>query len=1472
MAVPAAALSAFHPEVAAWFSETLGEPTPAQAEAWPKIAAGRHTLIAAPTGSGKTLAAFMAAIDELVRAGLAGQLRDETAVIYVSPLKALSNDIQINLTRPLEGIRERLEAAGLPPVEIRVAVRTGDTPAAERTAMRKMPPHVIVTTPESLYILLGSPSGRTMLATARTLIVDEIHALLPSKRGSHLALSIERLEALCGRRLQRIGLSATQKPLARVAEYLLGDTTARQPSEDLLATNDAVAIVDSGHQRQRDLALETVGIPLEAVLSGEAWQLIYDRLVGLAGNHRTTLVFVNTRRMAERVARHLSERIGTDKVAAHHGSLAREQRLDAEQRLKRGELSILVATASLELGIDIGDVDLVCQLGSPRAINAFLQRVGRARHAVHGTPKGRLFPTSRDDLVECVAILDAVRRGELDVLRRFDHPLDVLAQQLVAEVGCRDAGEDELFALVRRAQPYATLSRKDFDDVVAMLAAGISTRRGPRAALVHHDTVRHELRARKGTRLTALTSGGAIPDTADYDVVLEPQGQKIGTLHEDFAIESMAGDIFQLGNASYRVLRVERGRVRVEDAQGLPPSIPFWIGEAPGRTDELSVAVSRLRQTIEDRLDDSLAAALAYLTDEVGIVGSAAEQLVDYLAAARTALGMLPTRERIVFERFFDESGGTQLVIHSPYGSRLNRAWGLALRKRFCKQFNFELQAAATEDAIILSLSLSHSFPLLEVSRYLHSASVREVLVQALLTAPMFGARWRWNANVSLALPRFVGGSKVPPQLMRMKSEDLLAAVFPDQVACAENLAGEREVPDHPLVAQTLSDCLTDAMDIEGLEALLKQLESGAIEVIGRDLTEPSPLAAEILGSRPYTFLDDAPLEERRTQAVMTRRSYTPSSVADFGRLDAAAISAVREEAWPSVGSTDELHEVLHAIAYVTDRELDAAPHWRSLADALAGQGRALWVALPDGQRILSVIERRAQWRAIYEPATAAESKIADADAPTRASACGTSDKTPLDDRESALVDVLRARLTALGPVTATELAASLSLPPLDVDLALLALEREGFAMRGQYSEGAGEEWCERHLLARIHRYTVGRLRREIEPVDTPSFVRFLFDWQKVGAGARMKGPEALANVLSQLEGYEAPAVAWEADLLPSRLADYQFSWLDDLIRAGRISWARLAPRSGKATAQGPVRATPIVFVARRALPAWRSCAAGGEAVEATLTSRAQAVQGFLAKHGASFFDEIEDGTRLLRVDVEIALGELVAQGLVHADSFSGLRALLVPAEKRQRMERRSRGRSLLGVESAGRWALTQRGLIETPATSTNEPDDEAVEAIAWTLLRRYGVVAWRLLEREADWLPPWRRLLRVYQRLEARGEIRGGRFVDGLWGEQFALPDAVAALRKQRNRAPDGKLVSISAADPLNLVGGLIAGARIPALAGNRILFRDGVPVATLVGGDTVYIATPAEGEAWSWRMALIGRTASAAEIEIPAAASGPD
>lgn len=1430
-----------HPAVASWFQQTFAEPTACQKQAWPAIQAGQPTLIAAPTGSGKTLAAFLCAIDSLLREGLGnhGALDDVTRVLYVSPLKALSNDVQKNLQEPLAGIRGQLAALNLPEVEIRAWVRTGDTSSAERNRMRRQPPHIIVTTPESLYILLTSESGRAMLADVRTVIVDEIHALVTNKRGAHLSLSLERLAALSDRPMNRIGLSATQKPMDEIARFLMGSNP------------EPCKIIDTGHVRERDLALEITAAPLQPVMAAEVWQEVYARLAQLIASHRTTLIFVNTRRLAERAARHLAERIGEEAVTAHHGSLAREHRLEAEQRLKNGGLKALVATASLELGIDVGEVDLVCQIGSPRAISTLLQRVGRSGHALDALPKGRLFPTSRDELVECAALLDAVRHGHLETLSIPPKPFDVLAQQIVAEVANREWQEDALYRLVTGAWPYRDLTRHEFDQVVHMLATGFSTRRGRRGAYLHHDAVHRRLRGRRSARLTALLNGGAIPDQFDYDVVLEPEEQRIGTLNEDFAFESLPGDIFQLGNTSYRIIKVEQGKVRVEDARGQPPNIPFWFGEAPGRSDELSAAVSDLRARCERALAAGLDEAAAWAEGEIGLGADAARQLAEYLGTARAALGVLPTQARVVFERFFDESGDMHLVIHSPFGSRINRAWGLALRKRFCRQFNFELQAAALEDSIVLSLGATHSFALDEVAAYLKRDKVRDILTQALLAAPMFPTHWRWTANIALAVRRNRSSGRVPPQLQRMDAEDLVAVVFPDQLACQDNLTGYRRIPDHPLVNQTIADCLHEVMDIDGLERLLGRIEAGAIEVVTRDLAGPSPLAQEILSARPYAFLDDAPAEERRTGAVQARPFLDIETAAALGRLDAEAIREVCREAWPDARTADELHDALVLLGFLTEEEgMRGVPHagegtldfgWSHLFDALVAARRAARVSPGHGRVWWVAAERLAEVIAAY-PNAQLEPAIAAVPVP------GAGDSEL--DAADALRELLRGRMECLGPIATADLVATFGVAPAGVAAALQGLQAEGFVIQGRFS-GAQEEWCERRLLARIHRRTIKRLRREIEPVSREVFMRYLLDWQRVMPGEQGEGARALQSVLEQLEGFEAPAAAWEAEILPARLIRYDSRDLDGLCLSGRWQWGRLQPprEPRQRSRAGPLRSTPIALVQRAHRAVWGLDTGGGAAAQG-LSAPARRVFGSLGERGASFADDLQRDTGLLPSQLEAALGELAALGLIRSDGFSGLRGLIATRARGTRGALRQRRKHTgSGIEDAGRWNAMAADPFARPDA------DEAVAQLAAILLRRYGVLFRAMLDREASWLPPWRDLLRALRRMEARGEVRGGRFVAGLSGEQFALADAIAQLRAVRKRPKTGALVSISAADPLNLLGSVMPGPRVAATTRNRILFRDGVPVATQIGKHVSFLQSLAPEMEWNARNALLRR-----------------
>jgi ATP-dependent Lhr-like helicase len=1586
MSVPAS-LAWAHPLVGEWFVRKFGTPTEPQEQGWPHILAGRTTLISAPTGSGKTLAAFLACIDRLVRKALSGELHERTEVLYVSPLKALGNDIQKNLEVPLGEILQLAGERGLLMPEIRTAVRTGDTLMPERRAMLKRPPHILVTTPESLYILLTAEKSRAILRSVETVIVDEIHAVADDKRGAHLALSLERLEELVSHQpsaisrqesqnphpsktgwdgapdqmardprgstriksgLVRIGLSATTKPIEEVAQFLTGNG------------RPAPVIVDVGHRRKLDLAIEVPKSPLGPVASNEMWDEIYDRLVELIHQNRSTLVFVNTRRLAERLAHRLAEKIGEENVAAHHGSLSRKLRLTAEKKLKEGQIKALVATASLELGIDIGTVDLVAQINSPRAIAVGLQRVGRSGHWRGAIPKGRFFVTTRDDLTESAALVRAIKHGDLDRLMIPDCPLDILAQQIVAMCAAAEqAGfqasavslqenrscigpsttpedsksessdsaqddngtgkdahafiqssqslggwdEDELFAVVKRAYPYRNLTRETYDAVLQMLAEGISHKRGRSGAYLHWDRINHRLRARRGARLAAITSGGAIPETALFTVVAQPEGTLVGTVDEDFAVESLAGDIMLLGNTSWRIRRVEgkSGRVLVEDAHGAPPNVPFWRGEAPARTQELSAHVGELMQEISERVEGvapvgewqslpEVGETMGWLEGECGLDHSGAEQLIEYVLQGRAVLGAVPTQQTIIAERFFDEGGGMQLVIHAPFGGRVNKAWGLALRKRFCRSFNFELQAAATDNGLNIALAEQHSFPLADVFHFLNAETVQPVLEQAALASPIFGTRWRWDANRALALLRFQGGKKVPPQIQRMRSDDLLATVFPDVAACQENIVGDIQIPDHPLVNEVMKDVLTEAMDLEGLKDLLRLMDDGRVRCVAVDTPVPSQFSHEILNANPYAYLDDAPLEERRARAVEMRRTLPESVLEEVGKLDPAAIKQVREEAWPDVRDADELQDVLHTLVGLPENPhpsktgLSGAPtdlserHWESYFQQLVAEGRAT-VATSGENRYWVAAECAKTFSRIFEGAEFDPMPVEVGQEPA--------------SHEDAILAMVTGWMSHMGPATASELGEVLGVPCPEIEQALLRMEATGSVLRGKFAGDAkGEtEWCERRLLARIHRLTVATLRKHIEPVTAAQFMNWLLRWQHVEPGTQAQGERGVLEVLRQLQGFEIPASAWERHILRRRVEEYDPKWLDQLCLNGAVGWGRLSPHpvmvhssqlsavSGQESqnphsSNGSLSGAPAPPKSEKQIPRFarndKDFGGGREFREAAgliqgsyrdpstareddhalvrqrrviptsvapvtfflredadwmaprhpveersaLSEAAAQVLEYLEQRGASFFADIVRGTGRLKSEVEEGLWELVAVGLVTADGFDNLRSLIDPKRRSVRGSARPRN-------NPGRWAL----LYSDQTVERNR----AAEAACWMLLRRYGVVFRDLLARETN-VPTWRELQMGFRRLEDRGEIRGGRFVDGFNGEQFALPVAVESLRAHRKLAQSGEAMVVSAADPLNLVGIVVPGERVPGISSRTVEFRDGKAVEAVL------------------------------------------
>lgn len=1420
-----------HPVVRDWFLDRFGSATEPQIEGWPHILAEQTTLISAPTGSGKTLAAFLACLDKLVRKALSSQLANQVAVVYVSPLKALSNDIHKNLELPLKEISELSAQRGLKMDEIRVAVRTGDTLASERQSMLRKPPHILVTTPESLYILLTAEKSRAILGHVETVIVDEVHAIADDKRGAHLSLSLERLDALSAKKPNRIALSATQKPIELMGHFIAGDG-AELPK-----------IVETGHKRQLDLAIEVPDLSLGPVVTHEMWDWVYKRIATLANEHRSTLVFVNTRKHAERVAMFLTNILGEDAVAAHHGSLSRKLRLSAERKLKNGEIKVLVATASLELGIDIGFVDLVCQISSPRSIATALQRIGRAGHWRGAVPKGRLFALTRDELVELSALVRAIQQGDLDKLVVPSAPLDILAQQIVAICSVEEWNEDDLYALVKRAYPYRSLPRPEYDTIIRMLSEGISSQRGRHGAYLLRDQVNHKLKGRRGARITAITNGGAIPETATYSVVVEPEENVIGTLDEDFAVESQRGDIILLGNSSWRIRRVENkaGRVLVEDAHGMAPTVPFWLGEGPSRTIELSDHVAELRQIVSDKTGDiepdlrlkdhnRFAEAAAWLKSECCLDDTGTEQLIEYIVEGRAVLSAVPTKQTVIAERFFDESGGMQLIIHAPFGARINKAWGLALRKKFCRSFNFELQAAANDNGLNIALSEQHSFPLTDVFHYLSKETVRNDLEQAALAAPIFTTRWRWDATRALALLRFMGGKKVPPYLQRMRSDDLLAAVFPAAAACQDNQVGDIELPDHPLINEVMKDVLYEAMDLEGLEQVLSDISNKKIECIAVDSPIPSAFSHEILNANPYAYLDDAPLEERRARAVEMRRILPNNVVKEVGQLDQNAINRVVSDAWPDIRDADELHDFLQTVVALPEKlpGFTSPPPggtWLHFLNDLRQEHRATTASV--GTITLWVCaERAAMFRTAYENATFENELPAIEAAP--------------HDRQSAVKMIVQGWMNILGPITAQELSQLLSLPHREVDIALLQLEASGSVLRGNFrgrdaitpvslTEQIGDltEWCERRLLARIHNLTVTTLRKQIEPVTPSLFVCWLAHWQHVAPGTLLSGVRGTLEVLKQLQGFEIPANAWENHILSRRISDYEPEILDNLCLTGAVGWGRLSPHPAllnhnaqqssvdnaendhiAAQRRGrrviPTSVAPITFFVRDEAE-WltpHNCRNNSEE-EMILSPAAKAVKQFLQAKGACFFVDIVRGTALLKAEVETALWELVAAGIITADGFDNVRALIDP----QRRAGRGRSRNFRPRDSTGRWSLLH--------TENAGESNKVVEATCRMLLRRYGIVFRDLVARESN-IPSWRTLLYQFRQMEDRGEIRGGRFVSSFNGEQFAMPAAVESLRLMRGREPSNRNLVLSAADPLNLAGIIVPGPKVAATSNN--------------------------------------------------------
>jgi ATP-dependent Lhr-like helicase len=1364
-----AAMPGFLPFVDRWFAEAFGEPTEPQRRGWPAIASGRDTLIVAPTGSGKTLAAFLWALDHLHRLGLEGRLEDRVYVVYVSPLRALNNDIEKNLKEPLAGIRAAAAAEGLRPPEVRMAVRTGDTLAAQRQAMTRRPPHVLITTPESLYILLTAERFRPALAGTRVVIVDEIHALMGGKRGAHLALSLERLQALVeahapGARPQRIGCSATVSPVEEALAFLTG-ATARDP-----------VAIDAGFSRELDLRVVAAVDDFLTAPSDTVWEASLQEIAELVQAHRTTLVFCQSRRAAERLARDLDDRIGEGRVAAHHGSLSRRGRLDAEHRLKQGELRALVATSSLELGIDIGAIDLVIQVQSSRSVATTLQRIGRAGHRLTQVSKGRIVVTKGEELLEAAAVVRSIRERRLDRIAVPQAPLDVLAQQIVAAVAAESIAVDELYGRFRQAAPYRGLGRDDFVAVVRSLAEPLPADVRGVTPRILWDRVNDRLHARRGSRLLALTSGGTIPDAGLYDVFVADTDLKVGTLDEEFVTESLPGDVFLLGSNAWRIVTVRAGRVLVEDGHGMSPTIPFWRGEHPARSWDLGLAVGRLRRDAAERLDAPDFAAWA--AAECGADGRAAAALGAWLRKAGEVLDGVPDDQGIVVESFSDEMGGRHAMIHSVFGMRVNGAWGLALREKMRRLFGLQAEASHVDDGILMSFAPGQVPP--DPGRLptlVPPEELEALLGHALIGSPLFATRFRQAAVRALFIARTQGGQRVPAYLTRLKADALLEAV-----------GGQAEFP---VVAETLRECLHDAFDVPRLTRLLERLHDGEMWTRQVDAPLPSPFVYPLLLAWDWAYLDAGHAEERRSDAVVMRKAW---SVAP-GPLRPDIVATVEAElgrTTPERRARDpnELAAVLDDLGDLDEDEIAdrvvAEP--RRLLEALAGEGRVTSITLGG---------RRA-----WIPAT---------DRDLYAGLDGD------DGLERVALRALRTR----GPLTAAGLAVRYGVGDEAVARVLDRLVARGLVRRGAYLEGAaGPQYVHVAVLDAIQRRQV-HARRVPRPLAAPEQLSAaLLRRHHLHPDHRLVGAPGVLAALELLQGEDIPVRVWEQALLPGRVEGYQREWLDRLGLGGEIVWTVFDVTGGDPRRSGRVG------VALRENLGWLR---HRPASPPELDARTKNVLLHLQLRGASFVQDLTRVTGLSTADTLATLWALFWAGLVSPDSFSVIVAGTGPprstpgAAPPRRRRRRGQSRGVLPqLPLVGRWS----------AFGDDEPlgAEERDEARARLLLSRYGVLARELAGGD------WSTLRHTLLRLEYGGEVARGYFVEGLSGEQYALADALRDLDAPARRAEPHVLVNM--VDPANLWGRLfalsrpdgtrVAAARIPQ---SWLVFRAGRPVLLAEG-----------------------------------------
>jgi ATP-dependent helicase Lhr and Lhr-like helicase len=1441
------ALDSFSPPVRAWFREKFGEPTPPQAQGWLPIQRGEHTLILAPTGSGKTLAAFLWGIDRLYSIEQTGKLEQKgVRLLYISPLKALNNDIERNLRVPLEGIRETAARLGEHLPSLRVAVRTGDTPSHVRTAMWKNPPHILITTPESLFLMLTSPRARDMFQTVGTVIVDEIHTLVGTKRGTHLALSLERLEHHANEHVQRIGLSATIKPLEEAARFLGGQTqspvSSLQSPGTELQSNPAISysprpvtIVNATYNKALDLRVVTVVDDFSSLPGTTIWPAVIPHVLNDIRRHNSTLIFCNNRRLAERTADRLNAQLDAEQkeeiepgsmealapgglardrgifaigaegpIRAHHGSMSKQARRKMEEDLKAGRLPALVGTSSLELGIDIGAVDLVVQLQSPKSVAQGLQRVGRSGHLVGETSVGRIYATFREDLVEAAAITRGMLEGDVEPTFSPENPLDVLAQQIVAMVASDEWDVHELYNLVRRAYPYRDLSEGAFESVLEMLSGkyDFPGEHGPAPlrARISWDRVNQRLRALPGSRLLAMMNSGTISDTGAFGVYLSDGKTKVGELDEEFVFETRPGDVFLLGSHVWRALDITDDRVVVGDAAGATPRMPFWNGDYPYRPYELGARIGRFRREIAERIGaggESTAQLAEWLQREYHLDEKSAQNLIAYVQRQLDAIGVMSSDQTIVVETFQDAVGEPRMVIHSPYGGRVNGAWALALTSVLKERVGIDIETQTNDDGILFRFP-STSEPPVDPVLKLTPQEARERILRELPNSALFGAHFRMNAARALLLPKARGRKRTPFWLQRLKAKDLMARV--------------RKFQDFPIVAETYRDCLRDVLDLPHLEEVLAKIQGGEIHITPIETIVPSPVAAGLLFQfvSVYMYEWDAPKAERQLQTLAAQRDLFDDIVHGAELLKPDAVEEVvarvqRTADGYRARSAEELAVILGELGDLTNVEIMA----RCVGDAHS------WIAqLAEQKRIIeiSIPTRRGEDR-----------RWIPAESPLR---------PPLKGWERGEIgeSVLRRFLSHSGPVTRDDILDRYAYDPAWLDETLQRLVASRDITQQQIAPApSASQFCDRHLFEQFYRHTLTLLRREIQPVSLSAYADFLVRWQHLHPSERLHDATGLRAVLEQLRGSVVAEKVWEREILPARITNFALEDFISLCASGELVW-----QAQKNRLRLFFRGEGGLFVV------------GLD--DSSLEQNARSVYEFLKSEGASFLTDIENGLLLKRTIVTCALSELALAGWVTNDSLEALdavadahqpkpmkyesplevelasrmqypRALTTSRyrDTKRRVARRLRAETPSSAWT-GRWSILRRTSILGPTLA----DDERAEKLARVLLARYGVVTHESLDRE-DLSVDWGMLYLQFQRMEMRGEIRRGYFVKGLSGIQFAHPDAVDRLRAQ----PDDAMTVVNASDPANIYGGELPDApRFPRLPSTHCVLWRGRPI----------------------------------------------